>query len=207
MRATGACGPCVHVFVYGQGMGRGGRPQLPQDSQGRKCPAWGEHGMAAGTASPPKPPAAGASHARLPLKRRQGWAGSWVVVRPCQAYCKRCTATGFLPCNPPNQALTPFLDTPQPHPGSAHPTSTFAVAAAPSLPALGKRWWPDPAARCGQGQLCLNMLRCQSRNNRARGMHQLGLHAQNTCSCWRTSPSGRSSVGSWSSTGTLGSGM
>lgn len=85
---------------------------------------------------------------------------------------------------------------------SANRTSAFAVAAAPSSPTLGKRWWPDPAAHCGQERFCLNTLRCQSRSNRAEGTRQLDLHARTTCSCWRTSPL----LGSWSSIATLGSG-
>lgn len=182
--------PCVRVWVKGNGCSR-----LRTPGEGNAQPGGG---MGWVQAQPhPQFPVAGASHAcgvgfgaPLEAESRGGWllAGCTSLPSPLQHHSQGCTATVCSSLLPPNQVLTPFLEPPQLHPGvptplpalpgwggSTQPTSAFAVAAGPSLPALGKRWWPDPAARCGQGQLCLNTLRYQSRSNRARGMHQLDL--------------------------------
>jgi len=105
-------------------------------------------------------PAAGACDvgfgAPLAAGTRVVWllGGCTALPSPLRHRSRGCTAA-VSSLAPRSQVLTPLLDTPQPHAGwcplpgwggAARPSGTFAAAAAPSLPALRKRWWPDPAA-------------------------------------------------------------
>lgn len=156
------------------GHGVRGRPQPLQDPQGKKQPAWGSMRWVQAQLQP-KPQLQGPV---MPVVWGLGLLGVCGGTSPLSTELRG--ATGFLPLRSQNLALTRSLDTLSPPEGeeALHTPACFCCGCSSRLLALGKRWWPGLAARCGQGQLCLNTLRCWS--SRA-----LGLHARNG---WRTSP-------------------